>query len=136
MITASGIGSGLDVNGLVSQLVAAERAPKSFLLDRREAQLQAQISGFGTLKSALLDVRTALDGFSSFSDFQQRSATSSDDTLFTATASSSAVAGSFQVVVDQLAQPRKLSSEGFLSNQETVGTGLLTISNGQRKFHG
>jgi flagellar hook-associated protein 2 len=130
VITATGIGSGLDVSGIVSQLVEAERAPQAFLLDRREAELQAQLSGFGTLKSALLELRTSLEGFESASDFEQRAATSSDDTLFTATASTSAVFGTYQIVVDQLAQTRKLSSQGFGSSAATIGSGQLTFSGG------
>jgi flagellar hook-associated protein 2 len=130
VITATGIGSGLDVSGIVSQLVEAERAPQTFLLDRREAELQAQLSGFGTLKSALLDLRTSLAGFESASSFEQRAATSSDDTLFIATASTSSVFGTYQIVVDQLAQSRKLGSQGFGSPVATIGSGQLTFSAG------
>ncbi len=134
MISAAGVGSGLDISGIVSQLVEAERAPKTFLLDRREAALQAQLSGFGTLKAALLDLRTSLSGFASANDFQQRAATSSDGTLFTANATSGAVTANYQIVVDQLAQPRKLSSQGFGSSAATVGSGTLTFSAGGDSF--
>jgi flagellar hook-associated protein 2 len=51
-ITAGGIGSGIDVNGLVQQLVAAEGQPATQRLDRREANIQADLSAFGSLKSA------------------------------------------------------------------------------------
>ncbi|MDH3712548.1 MAG: flagellar filament capping protein FliD [Gammaproteobacteria bacterium] len=134
MITATGIGSGLDVSGIVAQLVEAESAPQTFLLDQREARLQAQISGFGTLKSALLELRTSLAGIESVSDFQQRAATSSDDALFTASASSDAVSASYQIKVDELAQSRKLSSQGFGSSVATVGSGQLTFSSGGESF--
>ena len=120
MITATGIGSGLDVSGIVAQLIEAEAAPQTFLLDQREARIQAQISGFGTLKSALLDLSNSLAGLKQESDFQQRAATSSDDTLFTATASSDAANATYSIVVDALAQSRKLSSQGFGSSVATV----------------
>ena len=48
----SAIGSSLDVNGIVSQLVAAERAPTDARNDRTGRQLQAQISALGSLRSA------------------------------------------------------------------------------------
>jgi len=51
-LSSPGIGSNLDVNGIVSQLMAIERRPLS-LLDRKEASFQAQISAFGSLKGAL-----------------------------------------------------------------------------------
>jgi len=52
-ITSPGIGSGLDINSLVSQLVAAERGPKENLLNFKEATAQAEIAAYGTLKSAI-----------------------------------------------------------------------------------
>ena len=57
MITAAGIGSGLDIEGLVTQLVAAERAPTENRLNRQDAQLTAELSAFGTLKALYLHFR-------------------------------------------------------------------------------
>ena len=53
----SAIGSSLDVNGIVSQLVAAERAPTDARNDRTNRQLQAQISALGSLRSAFSTLR-------------------------------------------------------------------------------
>jgi len=52
-ITSTGIGSGLDVEGLVSQLVLAEIGPYESRLNRSEAQFQARISAYGAIKSSL-----------------------------------------------------------------------------------
>ena len=49
-IITAGIGSGLDINSLVSQLVLAEGAPESLRLDRKEADLQAELSAFGSFR--------------------------------------------------------------------------------------
>ena len=59
MITATGIGSGLDVEGLVSQLLAVEAQPVNARLDRREGKLQAELSAIGTLRSALSTFSTS-----------------------------------------------------------------------------
>jgi flagellar hook-associated protein 2 len=64
-LISGGIGSGLDVAGLVSKLVDAERTPVQAQLARKEATLQAQLSGFGLLSSALGNVKSALDGLGS-----------------------------------------------------------------------
>ena len=69
MITVSGIGSGLDVEGIVTQLVAAERQPAATRLDRREAGLQAKISALGALKSALSEFNDSTAGLSKLSTF-------------------------------------------------------------------
>jgi flagellar hook-associated protein 2 len=44
-IQSLGVGSGLDLEGLVSQLLQAERAPKTQRLNTREAEIESTISG-------------------------------------------------------------------------------------------
>ena len=51
-ISSPGIGSNLNVNEIVSQLMALERRPLQ-QLDNKEAKYQAQLSAFGSLKSSL-----------------------------------------------------------------------------------
>ena len=58
-ISSPGIGSNLDVNGIVTQLMALERRPLQ-QLDKKEAGFQAQLSAFGTLKSSLTSFQTAV----------------------------------------------------------------------------
>ena len=134
MVNAAGIGSGIDINGLVTQLIQAEGLPKAQLYDRQEATLQAKLSGFGTLKSALSDIRTSLLNLDADSDFDKRIATSSDNNFFTATADKDAVAGSYEIIVEQLAQNHKLATNNFTASSNTVGSGLLTISTADDSF--
>ena len=68
MISSPGLGSGLDVTSLVSQLVAIEQQPLIRLV-RQEADYQAQISAFGVLKSALSTFESSLSKVNSLSDF-------------------------------------------------------------------
>ncbi len=133
-ITSAGIGSGLDIEGLVSKLVAAEGQPASLRLTRAEAVLQADLSAFGSLKSALSSFQTSVTGLKDLSAFQARKATSSNEELFTVTANSKSVAGSFSIVVDQLAQSAKLRSGDFSSETALVGAGSLTIGLGTDSF--
>ncbi|MBL1320577.1 MAG: flagellar filament capping protein FliD [Methylophaga sp.] len=133
-ITAGGIGSGLDIESLVSQLVAAEGQPTSFRLDRKEADHQADLSAYGTLKSALSTFQDSVEALDDLESFQGRLATSSDSDLFTASADTTAVAGSYDIEVIQLAEAAKLRSGDFTSATEVVGTGTLDITLGTDTF--
>lgn len=128
-ISSPGVGSNLDVNSIVSQLMGIERQPIS-VLDQKEASFQAKLSAYGTLKGALSTFQSSVRALSDISKFQTLSATPSDATVFSASASSSAVAGSYSVTATQLAQAQKLSSAGFANATDTVGTGTITIAYG------
>ena len=134
MITAGGVGSGIDINGLVAQLVLAEAEPTVARFDRKEANYQAELSAFGLLKGALSEFRTTLSGLKSASAFQASAATSADADVFTATASPDAVPGQYSVEVVRLAESHKLVSKGLLSVDTEVGTGVLSISTGGNFF--
>lgn len=129
-IISSGIGSGLDINGLVTQLVAAEGQPASLRLNRQEAVLQAKLSATGVLKSALAEFQSAMQGLADLSKFQSVTATSGNSDLFTAAAADGAVAGAHSVKVVNLAQAQKLASKAFTNSTDAVGTGTLTFSFG------
>lgn len=128
-IAASGLGSGLDVNSLVNQLVAAERAPAAQRIARRESTLNAQVSAMATLKGALSAFRTALGPVSNTAAMQPRQAKVGNDALFTASAGATAVAGSYTVEVVRIAKAEQLASQAFAGGSTTtVGTGTLTLS--------
>ena len=133
-IAAAGVGSGLDINDLVKQLVAAEREPTEKRLNGREVEFQAKLSAFGVLKGALAEFQDTLKALKDPAAFQTRKATSSDETLLTANASREALAGTYRVEVTRLAQHHKLVSAGFASGDAEVGTGTLTLAVGERSF--
>ncbi len=133
-ITAGGIGSGIDVNGLVQQLVSAEGQPATQRLDRREANIQADLSAFGSLKSALSRFQTAVKALQSQDNFLKQIATSSNTELFSATADKDAVAGSYSVEIQKLAQAAKVRTDSFQTD-EAIGTGNLNISLGSSSFN-
>jgi flagellar hook-associated protein 2 len=134
-IISSGVGSGLDVAGLVSKLVQAEGAPKAAQLDQAEAKVQAKLSALGSLRSALASFRDSLTVLKDASKFQGRQATLSTPDFLTASASATAVPGSYSIVVDQLASAHKLQSRDFLGGaDDIVGTGTLQIAAGGEVF--
>ncbi len=134
-ITAAGTGSGLDIEKIIETLTEAERVPTESRLDRREVEIKAEISAFGSLKGALTDFQSAMSGLSSLKDLAARSATSTNESTFTATASSGAAVGSTDIQVTQLASNHKLvSTADFASSSAAVGAGTLSLSLGASSF--
>lgn len=128
-ISSLGIGSGLDLSALVNRLVAAERQPAENRLLRREANLQAQLSAFGTVKSGLSSLSSALDTLKTLQ--VGRTVSSSDSTRLTATVNQSADLGSYSIQVNALARAQSLASEfRFDGADAEVGTGTLTLQVG------
>ncbi len=110
-ITSNGTGSGLDVQGIVQKLVAAEGAPQSSRLDAAEADVQAKLSALGSLRSALSSFQDSLAKVKDLTTFQGRKVVLSSEEFLSATASSTAVPASYSVEVEQLAQAQKLQSD-------------------------
>ena len=129
-ITSAGIGSGLDVTGLVKQLMAAERQPLA-ALDQKEAFIQAKLSAYGSFKSALSSFQSAMSGLANVSKFQAFKATSADASIVTSSVIANAVPGSYGVEVTQLSQAHKLRSKVFSDVAGSVGTGTLTFQFGK-----
>lgn len=129
-ITSAGIGSGLDVAGLVKQLVAAESQPLT-VLDRKEALIQAKLSAYGSFKSALSSFQSAMSGLANLSKFQTFKATSADPSVVTSSAAFNAVPGSYGIEVSLLAQANKLRSKTFADVTSSIGTGTLTFQFGK-----
>lgn len=133
LISSPGLGSGLDVNTLVSKLVQAEIQPAQNQIDNQRANVTTQTSALGSLKSLLASLQSSLSSLADGSAFTKYTATSSDTDLFTATAGASAMPGSYQVEVLQTASAQKLSSGAFASSA-AVGTGTLTLSGGSQSI--
>jgi flagellar hook-associated protein 2 len=133
-ISSPGVGSGLDVQGLVSQLVQAERAPAESRLQREESTARAQISAFGALRSALAQLGGALRALKPADALDARRASSSDAAVVTASASAGASAASYQVEVVSLASAQRLSSAAYAAPTSEVGTGTLNLSSGNNTF--
>ncbi len=131
-ISAAGIGSGLDINSLVEQLVAAERQPLANRLNIKELRAEAKLSAFGKLKSALADFRKAAETASGAAGFGQRLAASSRDDLVTASASAGAPMGVFPVEVLSLASAHRLASAAYADSDAVIGNGTLSLTVGDQ----
>ncbi len=134
-LSSTGIGSGLDIDSLVSKLVAADRSAGQTRIDNKKTSLTQQFSAMATLMGGMSAFQASLNSLVTAGSFTSRSVTLSDDTAFTAKADSSAAAGSYDVQVQQLAKAAQLGSKEFDSASAKVGTGTLTISVGASSFN-
>ncbi len=117
--------SGLDVNGLVSQLMTAEQIPITKLASKT-ASYQAKLSAFGTIQGAMASFQTSVTTLSNASTFQTVTATASDTTTMSATALTSALPGSYSIEVSSLAQSQSLVASGQTSLSSALGSGTST----------
>jgi len=128
-IATPGVGSNLDVNAIIQSLMDFESRPL-LLLDQKEASFQAELSGYGTLKASISSFQTAVKELSDVSKYTNLTASSSDSTVFTATADSTANTGTYSVETTALAANQKLIATGQSDTATSIGTGILTFDFG------
>ena len=133
-IVSSGIGSGLDIQGLVQQLVAAEGQATSQRLLVREAGFQSELSALGTLKSALDEFKTAAERLGDGEITANKTARSGDDELVGISANTDAASGVYEVEVLSQATSARLTSGVFAGADTAIGTGTLTLTAGSESF--
>jgi flagellar hook-associated protein 2 len=129
-ITISGLGSGLDTNALIDNLMAVQRQPLTALQGRQTAvnQATAVISSFSSKLSALATAARALD---STAEFNATAATSSDTASVTASTVGGAVVGGYDIQVTRLAREQRTQSRTFASNTTALGlSGAINLTVG------
>jgi flagellar hook-associated protein 2 len=131
LITSTGIGSGLNISAIVSELSTAEGAGEQAQITSHVTSLNAQISAFGTFNSALSTLQATLSPLETPSALAGFSASVADDTVATASAGSAAVAGQYSLLVQNLATNATLTSAPVANGATAVvGNGTLTIAVG------
>jgi flagellar hook-associated protein 2 len=129
-------GSVIDVSSLVSQLVTATRTPQDQIIATKTTAVTTQISAVGTLKGALSTFQSALAALDTPTAFNAESATSSDNTAFTASSDSTAVGGTYSVSISHLAQAQQLVSKSVgADGAATLADGTLKLQLGLFSFN-
>lgn len=123
-LTSVGLGSGLDINGIVSALVKSESDPKVAKFDVQEGAISAEISALGTLKSSLSEFQDSLKFLADPESFDSNSISLSTKDYLTATIDETAVNGSYSLKVDQLAVSQKVGSAAVTA----LDTGTLNFA--------
>ncbi|MCB1901975.1 flagellar filament capping protein FliD [Cognatazoarcus halotolerans] len=125
-LTASGIGSGLDVNSLVSQLMTVEQRPLTALATK-EASYQSKLSAFGQLKSALSTLQTAANTLKDAAKFSATRATVAGGAPFSATSTSEASAGNYSIEVQALAKEQRTATSATTEFAPAAGDLIVTF---------
>jgi len=128
-ITSTGIGSGLNIGAIVSSLTTAFGAAQTTQLTNAQTSLDSQVSAYGTFTAALDTLKLALPALEDPSQLAAFAATVADKNIASATTSSSAVAGSYSLLVNNLATAA-VATSAPLPSTGAVGTGTLTIAVG------
>ena len=127
-ISSPGIGSGLDVQSIVSQLAALERAPIK-QLQTQASTLQSRLSLYGTIKSQISALGDAASKLASSNAWTAVTTASSNSAAVGLTASAGAIEGRYSIEVQQLARAQTTVSSATASGSN-MGTGTLTIELG------
>ncbi|MCU7920161.1 MAG: flagellar filament capping protein FliD [Candidatus Thiodiazotropha sp. (ex Epidulcina cf. delphinae)] len=135
-ISAAGIGSGLDIESLISSLMEVEQIPLK-KLQVKAGDLLTQVSAYGQLRSALATFQDSVSALSSSDDFNHFTATSGNQDAYTVSADNTATAGSYSITVDDLAVAHKLGSTTLIASSDTlIGNAgdQMTITIGSDSF--
>jgi flagellar hook-associated protein 2 len=129
IVSSTGLGSGIDIQSLVSQLVTAEGQPAFNAIQRQQDAANTRLSGIGSLKSGLSDFQTAVAKLKDGNLFKTHTATSADESIVKAVSGTGSVAGTYSVEVTQLAKAQKsITTAEFANSTAVVGTGTLNFA--------
>lgn len=128
-LSSIGIGSKLDLAGLLQSLTDAESKP---LVDiqTRAASYTTKLSAYAKVQSALNTFKTAADKLADPAFFQTVKAAVGDPDVLSVTTTSKAVAGNYDIDVTQLAQSQSLVSAGQAKSDVAIGSGTIKIQFG------
>ena len=127
--SVSGLSSGIDSASIIDALIKADRSSTSVLEKRRDT-FQARLDGVRLLNTRLLSHQLDLASLNAPSLYSARSATSSNNSALTATASSAATAGTYQFEVITLAKAGQVATASQGSASSTIGAGTIALQLG------
>lgn len=128
-LSSQGIGSGLDVNSIVTQLVAIEKQPLQ-QLQTKAATLQTQVSLYGTVKSQASALGDAAATLATSSSWNIQKASSANSAAVGVTLGATSTATSFSVQVQKLASTQTAASAGVTAGDPVGSGGTLSIQLG------
>jgi len=120
-LSALGVGSGLDVNNILTQLMAIERMPQQRLMNQQKT-IESQISALGRVKSVLDNFKTASAALSKAENLYSFKGELSDASVARVTGGAGAVAGNYRLEISKLATHHKVASDPGFAPPSTSGT--------------
>jgi flagellar hook-associated protein 2 len=129
-ITFSGLASGIDTNALIDAITESSRTTQVAPYQRQVDDLEETNSAFEELASKVSELKTTLSQFTSVAGGGlSKSATSSRDSVASATLSSAATNGSYSLSVTSIAKNATYSfGAGYSSETSALGAGSETVT--------
>ena len=127
-VSSAGLGSGLDVNSIITSLMAVEAKPLD-ALKTQATSLNSKISTYGKLQSAFSALQDKSNALTSLSLWQSTTATPSDATAIKVSTGTGSVAGNYAVKVTKLAASQTVTSSALPAGS-SLNSGMLTIQLG------
>ncbi|WP_419813317.1 flagellar filament capping protein FliD [Bacterioplanoides sp.] len=134
-IESLGLGSGVLTNDLVDQIIGAEREASELRLDREETIVDAKITAYGEIQSLADRLKSAAGSLASPSEAGSTLASSSDESILTATGSVLADPGTYNIEVLNTAKSHSLVTGTYSSFNENIGTGEIRITFGEITYN-
>lgn len=140
-ITSVGIGSGIDLESIITATIDAEDIPKQQLFAKKQTEVSLELSALSEVKSAAASLQDVIEKLADIDNFTKRTATISQPAsgdVISVSASSEATAGNFDIEVIALAQgSRAVSNDGLFTDSGdtvTASGGNLTFTAGTKTF--
>jgi len=133
-ISSTGIGSGLDVTSIISQLTALEKQPLKSL-QNKATNLQTQLSVMGQVQSQVSALSSAATKLGSVLTWKGSTSASSNPAALTVSASTGTAAAAFSIEVSKLARAQSLAlpaAPPLPGATEQLGYGTLSIKVGSK----
>ncbi len=121
-ISISGLGSGLDSNSIIAQLMKLERLPLEQFKAQKKVE-QAKLSALGTLKGFVTDLRKQAKELGNRADFLAFNVNASEEGVASFSATGSAHPGSHTLTVLQLATVDRWAFDGVASPTTDLASG-------------
>ena len=132
--TGTGLISGIDIAGLIDQLIALEGRPKR-LVEQRNAVLTAQQTALQDINAKLLGLKFNVDSLTGATTYNATTAATSNESVLTVTSGAGAVPGNYNFTVDRLVSSQQVLTKGFKDiDNSPVGTGTLTFEKGNARL--
>ena len=130
-ISSAGIGSGLDVDSIVTKLMAVEKRPLTSL-QTKASTLDSKISAFGSIKSQLSSLSDAAGALAKAAIWDGKTAATGNAAAISAslTGTANASISSFEISVSTLARAQTAASAAVSPPGSPVGSGSLSIALG------
>lgn len=118
MFRIGGIASGMDTQQIIKELMNAERIPMNRIFQKREWTVW-QRDAYREVNLAISKFRDSFENLRLQTSFNALSATSGNTGIATATASGTAVPGSYVVEVQKMPEAAKIVSQAVLKDDNT-----------------